>query len=301
MNYLFCVNKNPGTPASDMYKKTIQLYKPDRYEVVSSDVMDVVDDGLSWRICIKSNVLKPPRTHYCQSIHACVMNYDHYCPWAFNAIGFGNLRFFMLFLIYLSVGCFYTSYMTFRPFYDVLFKPRHEREYLEYEIPAFLFLITGLVGPAVLFLAALNLKSIFYGMTAIDELCYFHRLQIYQGYGLSKEQAAKEANPYDRGWKKNWLSMTGSYSLISSFLFPFFSEPQLPPWPSDLNSKMRILVTKNDSRHFSANNIDTSMLLGRRTAAKQQQQHFSNANPESSNREIPIKTSIFEGEKLHMV
>lgn len=37
----------------------------------------------------------------------CILNMDHYCPWMSTCIGYGNYRYFVMFLVYLLVGCSY--------------------------------------------------------------------------------------------------------------------------------------------------------------------------------------------------
>ena len=44
--------------------------------------------------------MKPERCHHCSICKKCVLKMDHHCPWVNNCIGFGNYKFFYLFLFY---------------------------------------------------------------------------------------------------------------------------------------------------------------------------------------------------------
>ena len=58
------------------------------------------------RICAKSGLYKPPRSHYCSVTGRLTLNMDHFCPWVVNTVGFYNRKFFMLFLIYADLTMF---------------------------------------------------------------------------------------------------------------------------------------------------------------------------------------------------
>ena len=57
--------------------------------------------------CDKCNEIKPARTHHCSACGCCVFHMDHHCPWINNCVGMENLRYFLLFLLYLDVGMVY--------------------------------------------------------------------------------------------------------------------------------------------------------------------------------------------------
>eukprot|EP00967_Tisochrysis_lutea_P131955 scaffold229854_cov37-Tisochrysis_lutea.AAC.2 len=52
------------------------------------------------RVCRKSGLYKPERSHYCSVTKRLTLNMDHFCPWVVNTVGFYNRKFFLLFLFY---------------------------------------------------------------------------------------------------------------------------------------------------------------------------------------------------------
>lgn len=86
-NYYMGVNTNPGTTA----------------DIVIDDENNM-NDQLE---CKKCNKPKPPRTHHCSICKRCVLKMDHHCPWLNNCVGFRNYRYFICFLLWLSIATFY--------------------------------------------------------------------------------------------------------------------------------------------------------------------------------------------------
>lgn len=50
---------------------------------------------------------KPPRAHHCSVCNACVARMDHHCPWLGTCVGRRNHRFFVLLLLWVTVGAGY--------------------------------------------------------------------------------------------------------------------------------------------------------------------------------------------------
>ena len=98
-SYLQCVLIDPGT-APEWWVQQAESAPPGTFER-----------------CRKSNLPKPPRSHYDSVTNRLVLNMDHFCPWVANTVGFYNRKFFVLFLIYAFLACSFaaaTSLLLFR-------------------------------------------------------------------------------------------------------------------------------------------------------------------------------------------
>ena len=64
------------------------------------------------RFCNREKKYKPERAHFCSAIGRNVLKMDHYCPWLANCVGYFNYKFFLLFIVYASVACGWTTIST---------------------------------------------------------------------------------------------------------------------------------------------------------------------------------------------
>lgn len=51
------------------------------------------------KICPDCLIFKPQRSRHCSVCNRCVKIFDHHCPFIFNCVGAGNLKFFIPFLV----------------------------------------------------------------------------------------------------------------------------------------------------------------------------------------------------------
>lgn len=51
-------------------------------------------------MCSQCQSFKSPGSHHCRICNRCISRMDHHCPWMNNCVGAGNLKHFLLFLIY---------------------------------------------------------------------------------------------------------------------------------------------------------------------------------------------------------
>jgi hypothetical protein len=100
----------------------------DRFDGLSKDVKKLLRYRAqtihsleqSWKKkCKECDFIKPLRTHHCQICNTCVFHMDHHCrkvfdlltpyfvAWINNCLGLENYRYFLLFILYLLMGCVY--------------------------------------------------------------------------------------------------------------------------------------------------------------------------------------------------
>lgn len=160
------------------------------------------------RWCRKEGAYKPDRAHYCRVMGRGVLRMDHHCPWLGNTIGWGNHKFFYLFLFYTNCACG----MLGVGILDLLFK---------FMLPPLdTFLLSGAGGLVAILSAILVPFFAFHtwlisrNMTTI-EFCA----------ALSKEEGGSwtTSSVYDLGLWRNLASVLGDNPLL--WLFPVGDPP----------------------------------------------------------------------------
>ena len=58
--------------------------------------------------CRKCKGYRPPMAHHCSLCKHCIRKMDHHCPWMNNCVAEFNHKYFMLFLLYIASGSFYS-------------------------------------------------------------------------------------------------------------------------------------------------------------------------------------------------
>lgn len=86
VSWIQCIITHPGTvpPLWNKYVNGLQMRN-------KSD---------EFKFCTRSQLWKPPRSHFDSFSQRLVLNMEHFCPWVGNTIGFYNRKFFILFIFY---------------------------------------------------------------------------------------------------------------------------------------------------------------------------------------------------------
>lgn len=164
--------------------------------------------GTNSPLCNKCKTSKPSRTHHCSVCGKCVLKMDHHCPWINNCLGMRNHSYFLLFLLYLDIGCFFFTIVGFP---------------VVLSIPKNGFLITGLTLCGVFSVVLLGFGGwhwflAFRGTTTIEYFC--------------------EDKTFSAGsWRKNLEVVFGTSSLTKILIpssYKLLSDGTY--WPNTLHS-----------------------------------------------------------------
>ena len=71
----------------------------------------------SLKYCNICSQYKPIRSHHCNICGYCVLKMDHHCPWINNCVGQNNLRYFILFLTWIYIGCLFIIFTSLPSFF----------------------------------------------------------------------------------------------------------------------------------------------------------------------------------------
>lgn len=167
---------------------------------------------VAFRYCLKCSCWKPDRCHHCSSCQQCILRMDHHCPWFATCIGFHNQKFFLQFLVYLTVYCSIVFTCTLYILWNFFTDERYsEGEYLSLTL-VFLLVISlsffFAVGVFTLFsswLILINKTTI-----EVQEDKWHKRRNQYEFDTANRENSSNiNTNIFDLGYRKNLESILG--------------------------------------------------------------------------------------------
>ena len=149
---------------------------------------------------------KPLRSHHCSVCNKCVLKMDHHCPWIMNCVGHKNHRYFLLFLVYLTIGCFFMAISSFTRFNT---RPRSSKAHMA-------FILSLVFSGVLIFFTAWHAFLILAGSTTIEIFGYYGETEDRNKYNFSRGS-----------WRKNLETVFGTTNLFYALL------PNRDPLPFD--------------------------------------------------------------------
>jgi len=175
----------------------------------------LVESNMPPKLCHKCHSLKPARTHHCSVCKRCVIKMDHHCPWINNCVGWGNYRYFCLFMLYLWLSCMYVVTLSIGLFLETFMGLRRyvasrrnsgfkmSLTLADVQCVSLSFMLSLCISLALLGLGGFHMYLVVTNQTTIE----FHT-------NMGKKDSAKKQgdfwrNPYDLGMNKNFQQVFG--------------------------------------------------------------------------------------------
>ncbi|XP_071846578.1 palmitoyltransferase ZDHHC20-B-like isoform X2 [Apostichopus japonicus] len=108
------------------------------------------------RYCHICKIIKPDRCHHCSVCDRCILKMDHHCPWVNNCVGYGNYKFFVLFLMYALLFCLYVAITTL-PYFVQFWQDMQDSDAARFHI-LFLFLASIMFAISVTILFCMHIR-----------------------------------------------------------------------------------------------------------------------------------------------
>jgi len=127
-------------------------------------------ERVSLRYCTTCKIYRPPRTKHCRDCDNCVEEFDHHCPWVCNCIGRRNYRYFVAFVMSVTM---LTGYVFICSIYLVISKAQDlgfSGAVADQPLAGVLTLFTFMLGWCLCSLSCYHLWLIGQGMTTNEHI-----------------------------------------------------------------------------------------------------------------------------------
>lgn len=188
--------------------------------------------GPNWKFCTVCESTAPPRSWHCNTCNICILKRDHHCVFTSCCIGYYNLRYFLMLVLYLFIA---TVYATFYNTYFMLnyIDFTNIYTYVRLLFPLAMVFVDLSQGQFYLFLyVIIVIGGIFTGV-----LLYFHINIILRG--MITYEKNHNITLYDMGRKRNIEEVLGNRWYLT-WISPFIVS-DLPGdginWPVQDTSK----------------------------------------------------------------
>lgn len=189
-----------------------------------ADALNEERDGVFY--CQSCEQNSPPRSHHCSFCDKCVVRRDHHCFFTATCVGHANLRFFLVFNLFVFIASAYIFVIN-------LF-------YLHQKIGPLIPLSFEAICKVVPLLTVYKLwtgsVTLFYFLVVVVTWlclvqgfgcsgCFFFQMTLIFS-GQTTYEWRHNIFIYDQGWKKNFVGICGHLWYLW-WLFPFFQRQKL--------------------------------------------------------------------------
>eukprot|EP00756_Hemistasia_phaeocysticola_P044937 Hpha_TRINITY_DN18715_c0_g1::TRINITY_DN18715_c0_g1_i1::g.47387::m.47387/K18932/ZDHHC; palmitoyltransferase len=225
-NYVMVVNTRPGLP---------------NRSVMTAQEIDVIEkaqaDGKKTKWCQRCDDIKPLRAHHCSVCRRCVLRMDHHCPWVNGCVGHWNLRYFLLFLVYLWLSVLYAVCTIGLHWLGVLINtdvaPDVMRDSKASVQMCFVICLALLV--------AIGFMLTWSGHLALTNQTTIEYLGNRDADRRARHRGRVFKNPFDFGWRKNLREIFGPFDGWLELLLPSMTPVDLDGHHWQVHEDLEIL------------------------------------------------------------
>mmetsp|Transcript_20642 Transcript_20642/g.34056 ORF Transcript_20642/g.34056 Transcript_20642/m.34056 type:complete len:332 (+) Transcript_20642:67-1062(+) len=216
-NWIMCAKTDPGSvrvrTSNEQFEEDVLVGNSQGKLVTNRRIIPGVTPTTGKR-CNKCDKPKPNRAHHCSICDKCVLAMDHHCPWVNNCVGFYNYRYFVLFLIYMWVGCVYVTVLTclYYPVFSELrvytLSEQISADYSPFKLGkslGFIFVLCLSVAIAVSLLLGFHIYLVLSAQTTIE----FYKNREKKSSRRLSFNARSAVNNFDLGKTRNWQEVFG--------------------------------------------------------------------------------------------
>lgn len=174
-----------------------------------------VNGNQGYRYCTKCSVWKPDRSHHCSSSGKCILKMDHYCPWFSTCIGFYNYKFFIQFLSYVAIYCWFLFIISARILYKFITQGLFEDEILSLNLVAVLILsfafaiAVSVFAIFLIYLCCKNLTTIEFQEKRCNYRGHANDERFNYEFDNNGKRKKLNTNIFDLGVMENWKLVMG--------------------------------------------------------------------------------------------
>lgn len=204
-----------------------------------------------WYFCAGCEANSPVRAFHCTKCNVCTLKRDHHCTFSKCCIGLKNFRYYLFFLLYLSMGALYAA--SFNMFFIWDFLDGFSAFSVAAHILPFIFFVFGYLSFKVFIYTLLSVLSVI-GFLFVFGLLLIHVHQML--HNQTSFEKHQNIRVYDLGWRKNIIESLGVRWYVT-WIFPLVKSEipsdgisYLTNERSNVESEVKVLNSNVRLRHL---------------------------------------------------
>jgi palmitoyltransferase len=219
----------------DMHQRLLE--EEESIASIDDNACESKEDIIAWLGPDAESLVSPPkpeRTHHCSICKVCILKFDHHCPWLNQCVGTGNERYFVLFMVWLSIGCFVVMGSGWPVVLECISFKEWQHPYTPRIFPLLTYALCAIMGFALAVMAVWQILIVGWGETSVENSDNTHYRQ------LCRQRGVEFTNIYDVGFFHNILLFFNIGPYSSHSVWSLFALWRIEPYSDGWHFSKRI-------------------------------------------------------------